>query len=140
MARQTLPRHRSAARLSPRHPSCRVIMHGAAQTFRRARKIGVAKSVRFEKKLTSVRFKNTLQKMLKLKKKSRVASIFSLTQQAGEFRGFFLYEAKHAGGADTSTAAVEISPPELPMRVRLILTWSSSARKSNPCGCPKLAR
>jgi len=44
-------------------------MHGAAQTFRRARKIGAGKSVSFGKK-NSVRFKISLQKVLKIKKKS----------------------------------------------------------------------
>ena len=66
VARQTLPRHRSAARSSPRHPSHRATMHGAAQAFRRVMAIGAAKSVSFgEKKLNSVRFKISLQKVLK---------------------------------------------------------------------------
>ena len=50
VARQTLPRHRSAPRSSPRHPSRRATMHGAAQAFRHAMQIGAAKSVSFEKK------------------------------------------------------------------------------------------
>ena len=49
VARQTLPRHRSTLRSSPRHPSRCATMHGAAQAFRRAREIGIGKSVSFEK-------------------------------------------------------------------------------------------
>ena len=43
-------------------------MHDATQAFRRAREIGAAKSVSFEKKNNSVRFKISLRKVLKLKK------------------------------------------------------------------------
>jgi len=43
-------------------------MHGTAQAFRRAMTIDAAKSVSFEKK-NSIRFKISLQKVLKLKKK-----------------------------------------------------------------------
>ena len=50
VARQTLPRHRS----SPRHPSRRATVHGVALAFWRARKIGVAKSVSFRKKIKTV--------------------------------------------------------------------------------------
>ena len=43
-------------------------MHGVTQVFRHDKKICVVKSVRFEeKKLNSVRFKNSLKKVLKLK-------------------------------------------------------------------------
>ena len=41
--------------------SRRATMHGAAQAFRRAMAIGAAKSVSFEKKLNSVRFKISLK-------------------------------------------------------------------------------
>jgi len=44
-------------------------MHGAAQIFRRAMPIGAAKSVSFEKRTNSVRFKISL-KSVKNKKKS----------------------------------------------------------------------
>jgi len=50
VTRQTLPRHRSAAWASPRHPSRRATMHGAAQAFHRAMAIDAAKSVSFEEK------------------------------------------------------------------------------------------
>ena len=40
-------------------------MHGAAQAFRRAMAIGAAKSVSFGRKKNSVRFKISLQKVLK---------------------------------------------------------------------------
>jgi len=46
--------------------SRRATMHGAAQTFRRASEIGTAKSVSFKK--NSVKFKISLQKVLKIKK------------------------------------------------------------------------
>ena len=45
VARQTLLHHRSAASVFATSPSCRVTMHDAAQTFRRAMTIGAAKSV-----------------------------------------------------------------------------------------------
>jgi len=50
VARQTLPHHRSAPRSSPRHPSCCATMHDVAQAFRRAREIGVGKSVSFRRR------------------------------------------------------------------------------------------
>jgi len=50
MARQTLPRHRSAAPVVATSSFYRVTMHGAAQAFRRAMAIDEAKSVSFEKK------------------------------------------------------------------------------------------
>ena len=50
VARQTIPRHRSMPWSSPRYPSRRATMHGAAQAFRRTIEIGAAKSVSFEKK------------------------------------------------------------------------------------------
>ena len=50
VARQTLPRHRSTPRSSPRHPSRRATIHGAAQAFRRAREIDAAKSISFGEK------------------------------------------------------------------------------------------
>ena len=56
MARQTLPRHRSAPRSSPCHPSRRATMHGAAQAFRCAMATAVAKSVSFEKKNKQYQF------------------------------------------------------------------------------------
>jgi len=44
-------------------------MHGAAQAFRCAMAIGAAKNASFEnKKQTTVKFKISLQKVLKLKK------------------------------------------------------------------------
>ena len=46
-------------------------MHGAAQAFRRAMAIGAAKSVSFEKKLNNVRFKISLQKIVKKKYHTR---------------------------------------------------------------------
>ena len=52
VVRQTLPRHRSAPRSTPRHPSSRATMHGATQAFRRAMAIGAAKSVSFAGKKT----------------------------------------------------------------------------------------
>jgi len=48
--------------------SRRATMHGATQAFHRAMAIGAAKSVSLEKKLNSVRFKISLQKVLKIKK------------------------------------------------------------------------
>ena len=54
VARQTLPRHRSAFRSSPRQPSRRVTMHGAAHAFGRAMAIDAAKSVRFGNKKQTV--------------------------------------------------------------------------------------
>jgi len=73
VARQTLPRHRSAAPVFATSPSCRATMHGTAQTFLRAMTIGATKSVSFEKK-NSVRFKISLQKVLKIKKFSTDAA------------------------------------------------------------------
>jgi len=49
VARQTLPRHRSAAPVVAMSSSCRVTMHGAAQAFHRAMAIGAAKSVSLKK-------------------------------------------------------------------------------------------
>ena len=62
VARQTLPRHRSALRSSPRQPSRRATMHGTAQAFGRARAIGAAKSVSFK-------IKNPMMLDLKLNSK-----------------------------------------------------------------------
>ena len=45
--------------------SRRVTMHGAAQMFRRAMAIGATKSVSFGRRKNSVRFKISLQKVLK---------------------------------------------------------------------------
>ena len=68
VARQTLPRHRSAAPVFATSPFCRATIHDAAQTFRRAMTIGAAKNVSLKK--NKVRFKISLQKVLKLKKKT----------------------------------------------------------------------
>ena len=62
MARQNLPHHRSAPWSSPRHPPCRATMHGVAQAFRRAREIGVAKSVSFGKNKTVLDLKLVYKK------------------------------------------------------------------------------
>ena len=64
VARQTLPRHRSAFSVVTMLSTCHATMHGAAQAFRRALAIGAAKSVSFEEK-NNVRFKISLQKVLK---------------------------------------------------------------------------
>jgi len=50
VARQALPRHRSAFAVVATSATCRATMHGAAQDFRRAMAIGAAKSISFEKK------------------------------------------------------------------------------------------
>ena len=47
--------------------SCRATMYGAAHAFGRARAIGATKNVSF-KKIESVRFKISFEKVLKLKK------------------------------------------------------------------------
>jgi len=49
VARQTLPRHRSAAPVFATSPFCRATMHGAALAFRRAMTIDAAKSVSLKK-------------------------------------------------------------------------------------------
>ena len=48
VARQTLPRHRSAPPVFATSSSRRVTMHGATQVFSRARAIGAGKSVSFK--------------------------------------------------------------------------------------------
>jgi len=50
--------------------SRRATMHGATHAFHRAMAIGAAKSVSFEKKTNNVRFKISLQKVLKINKNS----------------------------------------------------------------------
>jgi len=55
-------------------------MHGAAQAFRRAMTLGAAKNVSL-KKTNHVRFKIILQKVLKLKKKSRFVVFFNTPLQ-----------------------------------------------------------
>jgi len=50
VARQALPRHRSAFPVVATSSTSRATMHGAAQAFRRAMALGAAKSVSFEKK------------------------------------------------------------------------------------------
>ena len=67
-ARQALPRQRSQLQVVATSALCRATMHGAAQAFGRARAIGAAKSVSFLKKIESVRFKISFEKVLKLKK------------------------------------------------------------------------
>ena len=52
-------------------------MHDTAQAFGRTMEVGATKSVSFEKKLNSVRFKISLQKVLKIKKITRVDLHFS---------------------------------------------------------------
>ena len=54
VARQALPRYRSAAPVVATSSSCRATMHGVAQAFRRAMAIGAAKSISFEKKNKTV--------------------------------------------------------------------------------------
>jgi len=49
MARQALPRQRSAIPVAATSALCRATMHGAAQVFGRARAIGAAKSVSLKK-------------------------------------------------------------------------------------------
>ena len=70
MARQTLPRHRSAPRSSPRQHSHCATMHGVAQVFRRAMAIGAAKSVRFENKKPTVLDFKIVHKSVKILKKN----------------------------------------------------------------------
>ena len=62
MARQTLPRHRSAIPVAATSALCRATMHGAAQAFGRARAIGAAKSVSFKKKPTVLDLKLVFNK------------------------------------------------------------------------------
>ena len=52
VARQARPRQRSAIPVAVTSARCRATMHGAAQTFGRARAIGAAKSVSFKKNPT----------------------------------------------------------------------------------------
>ena len=69
VARQALPRQRSAILVAATLALCRATMHGAAQAFGHARAIGAAKSVSFKiKKTDGVRFKIKFKKWLKLKK------------------------------------------------------------------------
>ena len=51
-----------SARSSPRYPSRRATMHGAAQAFRRAREKGTGKSVSFEKNKTVLDLKLVYKK------------------------------------------------------------------------------
>ena len=67
VARQALPRQRSALLVTATSALCRAIMHGAAQAYGRTRAIGAAKSVSL-KKPDRVRFQISFQKVLKLKK------------------------------------------------------------------------
>ena len=57
VARQALPRQRSATPVPTMSVLCRGTMHDAAQAFGRARTIGAAKSVSFLKKPTVLDFK-----------------------------------------------------------------------------------
>ena len=68
VARQALPRQRSANPVAATSTLCRATMLGAAQSFGRVRAIGAAKSVSFKKKSDRVRFKINFEKVLKLKK------------------------------------------------------------------------
>ena len=65
-------------------------MHGAAQVFRRAREIGAGKNVSFGKK-NSVRFKISLQKVLKLKKnpEAHVAIMLEFISSWAEHFSFY---------------------------------------------------
>jgi len=67
VARQALPRQRSAFPVVATSAPCRVTMHDAAQAFGHAMAIGAATSVSL-KKTDIVRFKISFQKVLKLKK------------------------------------------------------------------------
>jgi hypothetical protein len=61
----------SAARLLPRHWPWRASIHGAAVFISRAMHGGVVKDVSFLKKISNnIRFKNSFQKILKIKKYS----------------------------------------------------------------------
>jgi len=61
VARQALPRHRSAFPVVATSSNRRATMHGVAQAFRRAMALGAAKSISFEKK-TVLDFKLFLKK------------------------------------------------------------------------------
>jgi len=68
VARQELPRQRSPKPVVATSDLCRTTMHDATQVFGRDRAKDAAKSFSFKKKTCSVRFKNSYQKVLKLKK------------------------------------------------------------------------
>ena len=91
MARQALPRQRSAISVVATSARC-----CAMQAFGRARAIGAAKSVSL-KKTKSVRFKIKFEKVLKLKKNSRLISSYSHrhTSTTGGFHdyGCLLYKS-----------------------------------------------
>ena len=76
LARQTLPRQRSAFLVAATSALCLATMHSAAQAFGRARKIDTAKSVSL-KKIGDVKFKISFQKILKLKKEFKKSILIS---------------------------------------------------------------
>ena len=69
VARQALPRQRSAILVAAMSALCHATMHGATQAFDCARAICAAKNVSL-KKTDNVRFKIILKKELKFKKNS----------------------------------------------------------------------
>ena len=72
---RALPRQRSALLVVATSALCRATMHGATQVFGHARTICAVKSVSL-KKTDSVRFKISFQKVLKLKKNSKLSRCF----------------------------------------------------------------